>query len=408
MKSVYPVGTTIYKPEQCSGGYNLISGSGVVKLVNMNGEVVHLWHVDPDGEKGFIHRARLLPNGRLMLLFGGKGDGDARETEWKNHNAHVAEFDWEGSETWSYTPEHSPHHDFWPTERGSVFLLCTIAVPEEYLAKVEDAERRAAGIHCDELIEVNREGEVIWRWLQHEHMDLNQCNPIPANSDWVGGPHNNTITDWTHTNTIQELPENKWYDAGDERFKPGNILQSCRQIDEISIVDRDSGEVVWAYTGDYNGGLSGQHDSQMIPKGLPGAGNIIVFDNGSSPYKDLAHCGCSYVLEINPSDNSLVWVYENGHFFFARFTASCQRLPNGNTLILESLCRRLFEVTPEKEIVWEHVQTDAAQRIYRYPYDYCKAFRSLGTPNERAVTPPAELRLEADKPSSWRKKVRVH
>ena len=385
MKSVFPVGTTIYRPASCSGGYNLVGASGTVRLVNMNGEEVHAWLVDPDGQKGFIHRVRLLPNGRLMLLFGG---GEIA--------GHVAEFDWEGHETWVYAPEHPAHHDFWPTERGSVFLLCSISVPPPYLDKVVDAERAKEGIHGDELIEVNREKEVVWRWLQHEHMDVNRCNPIPANRNWAGGAGNNTITDWTHTNTIQELPANRWYDAGDARFKPGNILQSCRQIDTISIVDRDSGEVVWSYTGTYNGGLSGQHDSQMIPQGLPGAGNIIVFDNGASPHKDLAHCGCSYVLEINPSDSSLVWVYENGHFFFARFTASCQRLPNGNTLILESLCRRLFEVTPEKEIVWEYVLTEPAQRVYRYPYDYCAAFEGLGGPRERSVTPPAELRIAPD------------
>lgn len=377
MKSVYPIGTTIYQPSQCSGGYNLISGSGVVKLVNMNGETCHSWQVDPDRQKGFIHRARLLPNGRLMLLFGGGG-----------RPCHVAEFDWHGNETWAYTPENPAHHDFWPTARGSVFLICTIPVPPEWQARIADPVRRAAGIHGDELIEVSRDGEIVWRWLQHEHLDLNSCNPIPANPGWIGGKHNNTITDWTHTNTIQELPENRWHDAGDMRFKPGNILQSLRQLDTICIVGRDSGEVVWSYTGDYNGGLSGQHEPHMIEKGLPGDGHIIVFDNGASPYKDLAHCGCSYVLEINPSDNRLVWVYDNGHFFFARFTANCQRLPNGNTLILESLCRRLFEVTPEKKIVWEHILTDAAQRVYRYPYDYCKECQALGPQRERPVIPP--------------------
>jgi len=396
MKSVYPVGTTIYKPAQCSGGYNLVSGPGIVKLVNMNGDVVHRWHVDSDRKKGFIHRARLLPNGRLMLLFGGKGDADARDVNWENTGGHVAEFDWDGNETWSYIPQRFPHHDVWPTERGTVFLICTINVPAEYLERVRDPERRAGGIHGDELIEVNREGKVVWRWLQHEHMDVNRCNPIPANQGWVAGAHSNTISDWTHTNAIQELPENKWYDAGDTRFRPGNILQCTRQLDTISIVDRESGDVVWSYTGDYNGGMSGQHEPHMIEEGLPGAGNIIVFDNGTSPYKDLAHCGCSYVLEINPSDNSLVWVYENGHFFFARFTANCQRLPNGNTLILESLCRRLFEVTPEKEIVWEHILTDAAQRVFRYPYDYCEELRGLGKQTERSVTPPSELRIEPD------------
>lgn len=385
MKTVFPIGTTIYKPEKCSPGYNLISGTGIVKLVNMNGDIVHSWSIDPENKKGFIHRARMLKNGRLMLLFGPK-----------EIPGHIAEFDWDGNETWTYTPERSAHHDFWPSDSGSVFLICEIPLPKEYLEKITDPERRSKKVFGDELIEVSREKKITWRWLQHEHMDVNKCNPIPANQNWMAGENSNTVTDWTHTNTIQELPQNKWYDAGDSRFKPGNILQSMRQLDTISIVDKETGEVLWEYTGDYNGGMSGQHDPHMIEKGLPGAGNIIVFDNGASPYKDLAHCGCSYVLEINPSDNSLVWVYDNQHFFFARFTASCQRLPNGNTLILESLCRRLFEVTPEKEIVWEYIQTDPAQRTYRYPYDYCDEFKTLPPPVERRVNPPKELRIEPE------------
>lgn len=365
MKSVFPTGTTIHKPDQCSVGYNLISGTGIVKLINMAGEIVHRWDLDTSVYKGFIHRARLLPNGRLMLLFGARKPGKQ-----------LVEFDWDGRETWSYAPENFAHHDFWPTNEESVFLICHAYLPDTYRMRITDPVRRATRVFGDELIEVDRKGNVIWRWVQHEHMDINWCNPIPASRDWAGGPDNNTITDWTHTNTIQALPSNKWHDAGDQRFKPGNILQSLRQLDTINIVDKDSGDIVWSYTGDYNGGMSGQHEPHMIEKGLPGAGNIIVFDNGASPYKNLAHCGCSYVLEINPSDNSLVWVYDDSHKLHARFTANCQRLPNGNTLILESMCRRLFEVTPDKEIVWEHILTDPAQRVYRYPLDYCDPFRA--------------------------------
>ncbi|MBI1336083.1 MAG: hypothetical protein GC164_03870 [Phycisphaera sp.] len=385
MKSVYPIGTTLYKPALCASGYNLISGTGSAKLIDMNGRVVHQWLVDPNREKGFIHRARLLPDGKLMLLFG------------KHKRAgHVAEFDWEGNETWAYEPTGVPHHDFWPTDRGTVFLICNTDLPPEAKAKITDPVRRDLKIIGDELIEVDRDKRVLWRWVQHEHLDVNRCNPMPANRDWTGGPDNNTITDWTHTNTIQELPPNKWFDAGDKRFKPGNILQSLRQLDTISIIDRDSGNVVWSYTGDYKGGLSGQHEPHMIEKGLPGEGNILVFDNGASPLKDLAHCGCSFVLEIDPSDNSLVWVYENGDKFFSRFTANCQRLPNGNTLILESLFRRLFEVTPGKEIVWEFILTDNAQRVYRYPYDFCQALSCLSKPMELPVAPPVDFRIFLD------------
>ncbi len=41
------------------------------------------------------------------------------------------------------------------------------------------------------------------------------------------------------------------------------------------------------------------------------------------------------------------------HRFFSELCGTCQRLPNGNTLITESTRGRAFEVTPDKEIVWE-------------------------------------------------------
>ena len=60
--------------------------------------------------------------------------------------------------------------------------------------------------------------------------------------------------------------------------------------------------------------------------------------------------------------------------FYSQLISSAQRLPNGNTLITEGCCCRLFEVTPDKEVVWEYYApfepTDFIYRAYRYPYDY--------------------------------------
>lgn len=387
MKTVYPIGTTLYRPDKCCNGYTLISGAGLAKLVDMNGRTAHEWKVDPEETKGFIHRARLMPDGRLILLFGPKGPGCG----------HVEEFDWNGELLWEYTPEDGdPHHDFFPTPDGNVLLICRAAIPQEVLETIEDPQRLALTIYGDTIVEVSREKKVVWRWSQHDHLDINTCNPIPASGDWPGGPDNNTITDWTHTNTVQALPANRWYDQGDARFKPGNVLMSLRQLDTILIVDRETHEITWSYTGTFRGGMSGQHESEMIEKPLPGAGNILVFDNGASPYKDLAHAGRSFVIEVDPVAEEVVWFYEDGHRFHSPFTSNCQRLANGNTLILEAACRRLFEVTPESEIVWEYITVENAQRVYRYPYDYCPQACALETPVDSAVTPPATLRIPAD------------
>ena len=78
--TIYPTGTTIYDPDAAYSSYILISdhadlgnhpsaavratskAPGDVRLVDMNGRVVHTWHVDAY----FNKRSRLLPNGHLL------------------------------------------------------------------------------------------------------------------------------------------------------------------------------------------------------------------------------------------------------------------------------------------------------------------------------------------------------
>ena len=115
--------------------------------------------------------------------------------------------------------------------------------------------------------------------------------------------------------------------------------------------------------------IVGQHHAHMIPKGLPGAGNILVFDNGGwggfglpNPSSPLGVMNVvrtdSRVIEFNPITLEKVWEYREDpqtSKFFSGFVSSAQRLLNGNTFICEGNLGRLFEVTPEKEIVWEYV-----------------------------------------------------
>ena len=83
--------------------------------------------------------------------------------------------------------------------------------------------------------------------------------------------------------------------------------------------------------------------------------------------------------------------------FYSRYKSAAQRLPNGNTLITESLCGHLLEVTTDGEIVWEYINpanlavregifASDISRGYRYPYDWVP---QLDPPMERAVVPPA-------------------
>lgn len=401
MRTVYPVGTTLYRPDQCCNGYTILWRGLTVKLVDMNGRTVNEWGVstEEDAEGGFqksearVDRARLLEDGNILVQRGGMMSEDGV----------IEEYDWGGDRVWQYVPEGAiphrnllgPHHDVAKAVNGNTLTVCREAVPPAYLKQVREPTWQGQTIYGDAIVEVNRAGEAVWVWHAYEHLDLNHSRLL-ASTGWHAGPYNSTVCDWTHVNTVQSLPENRWYAAGDARFRPGNVMISPRQLDTVYIIDRETHAVVWSYSGDYFGGLSGQHEPHMIEPGLPGEGHILIFDNGASPWNDLGHAGKSYVLEVNPVTKERVWVYDGGLDFHATYTSSAQRLANGNTLICESAGKRVFEVTVEGETVWEYVE--GTPRSYRYAYDHCPQTAALGRPREASVTPPGELRIAPDEP----------
>ena len=155
-----------------------------------------------------------------------------------------------------------------------------------------------------------------------------------------------------------------------------------REGNFIAIVEKATGEVVWRMGPDYpaaydfsrrdfNGecprpvdSISGQHDAHMIPPGLPGAGNVLVFDNDGPaglPQVYQKTFPGSRILEIDPVAREIVWQYDASRSgmpfwaFYSSFISSARRLPNGNTLICEGMHGRFFQVTREGEIVWEFV-----------------------------------------------------
>jgi hypothetical protein len=182
------------------------------------------------------------------------------------------------------------------------------------------------------------------------------------------------------------------------------------------------GKIVWQAGPDFSASkelrairqIIGQHHAHLIPKGLPGAGNLLVFDNGGSSGYGFANPiapdgvgafarATSRVLEINPVTLELVWSYTNPRFFSTNIS-SAQRLLNGNTLITAGAGGRLFEVTKEGTIVWEYMfpmfagagpnPSNAVYRAYRIPYGWIP---QLTKPTEQRLTPPAlgEFRVSA-------------
>jgi hypothetical protein len=274
----------------------------------------------------------------------------------------------------------------------------------------------------DLVVEVAWDGEIIWEWQCSDHFDQMGFREASKNAlcrDPNSRPVGGGMGDWMHINSMSVLGPNKWHDAGDERFHPDNLIMDGRETNIQFIISKKTGKIVWQLGPDYDrtpeeraiGWIIGQHHTHMIPRGLPGEGNILIFDNGGWAGYDNPNPGApkgvkaalrdySRVLEIDPVSMKIVWQYtpaEAGFVmpmdasrFYSPFISGAQRLPNGNTLITEGSDGRIFEVTAHHEIVWEYISPykgrslpmNMVYRAYRAPYEWCPQAEK---PQERPI-----------------------
>jgi hypothetical protein len=395
-------------------GYTLFapSNSTTTYLVDMAGDRVRSWQstLTP-------LTAELLPDGSLIragrVLTQGVPPSQAKQ--WApGTSGRIEKFDWDGTPTWSYTlatPDEHLHHDFEVKPNGNVLM---ITWERKTYAEAVQAGRRPNDVPVapgtggvrelwpDSIIEVRPNapapgetfaegGEIVWRWDLWDHLVQNVDRTKDNYGNVARSPHKIDInyyvkgtgmggvpSDWTHFNSIDYNPELE------------QIIVSPREFSEFWIIDQSTtteearggtggrsgkgGDILfrWGNPAAYKRGtwrnqqLFYQHDPKWIEPGLPGAGNILVFDNGWSQTSQRP--SFSRVLEIaRPDDGTgryksptartpVVWQYSSNprSDFFARIISGAQRLPNGNTLINEGTEGRFFEVTRRKRIVWEY------------------------------------------------------
>jgi hypothetical protein len=432
--SVFPTGTTIYSPDRAWSGYTVLSplGTQAAIVIDMNGNVVKRWDGYNSSAGGPV---RVLPGGVVM---GAAGANPPRQESlelvqrdfdgkllWRfDRNQEIALRDSQTKETrtvWSARQHHDwQREDFpagyyspgaTPALQGGNTLLLT------HTNHVRPRVAAEATLEDDRIIEITAEGKIVWEWVASDRIDEFRFDDHArkAISSASGVNTGRGSLDWIHINSATYLGPNRWYDDGDKRFAPNHVIISSREASIVAIVARD-GSIVWQLGPDYSASpemrairqVIGQHHAHLIPKGLPGAGNLLVFDNGGAsgygPPSAIALNGkgiyaraTSRVLEIDPVTLKLVWSYTSPTFYASNISGA-QRLPNGNTLVTEGPAGRLFEVTQDGAIVWEYVfplfagggpgprPTNSVYRAYRLPYEWIP---QLARPTERAVTPPA-------------------
>lgn len=138
-------------------------------------------------------------------------------------------------------------------------------------------------------------------------------------------------------------------------FKAGQVLISMRQLNTIAVLDLDARSVVWAASGPWRA----QHDPQFLDNG-----HLLVFDNRGGPTG-------SRVLEYDPQTQACPWWFPDvdGPPFYTADRGMAQRLPNGNTLVVDSEGGEVLEVTPNREVVWSYATGRFVTTARRYNAD---------------------------------------
>jgi hypothetical protein len=399
-------------------GYTLVSPMASTKtyLVNMAGNVVRTW----EGAGAPALTAYLLPNGNLLRPASGEGN-NFRPNGGIYPKGRIQEFTWDGELVWDFAFQSNKDikgtytHDMIKLPNGNVLAVMTV---EKTAAETMAAGRKDSGpLMAESLIELKPQGkndaQIVWEWHVWDHL-IQDADAAKANYDTVadhperidinfGGDALNHLfgkkdgakgkgvvgiggraafgvpeSDWTHFNSLA-------YNA-----ELDQVMISVHGFSEFWTIDHSTtkaaaaghaggkygkgGDLLyrWGNPQAYRAGnatdqqLFGQHNAHWIPKGLPGAGHVLVFNNGLGrkgsyssvdeivlPVKADGRYPLKAGTAFGPDKAHWVYTAPNKSDFYAGIISGAQRLPGGNTLICSGTNGSVFEVTPKNEIVWK-------------------------------------------------------
>ena len=338
-------GVAAYEPERAQPGATLYTSGqdAAAYLIAMDGRVLHTWRrpfssvwdpasnirkPQPDSHV-FFREALLYPNGDLLVIYEAVGDTP--------YGYAIVKLDKNSEVLWRYFGR--AHHDIDIGPDGRIYALTheivdfpaqfgNLATPrlEDYIVVLSPTGEEQRKLPLTELIKRSK-----YQHLLHTVSAYSVADPLHTNAVGV-------IT--------EALAANFPYGA------PGQVLVSFRELNAIGVVDLEREELVWATRGPW----IGQHHPELLPNG-----HIVLFDNYAN-YR--APEGTSRVIEIDPKTLGIVWQYTGtpARPLESAIRSAQQRLPNGNTLIVESNGGRLVEVTTEGEIAWEFFNPDRVPR----------------------------------------------
>ncbi|SFH57411.1 aryl-sulfate sulfotransferase [Planctomicrobium piriforme] len=423
-----PDGLSISKP-QAFAGYSLLAPMSLntTWLVDMEGRIVNEWKSDYPPALSVY----LLENGHLLRPCNDSKErsshdvpgtgGRIQEFDWNGEL--VWDFHLESE-------RYRPHHDICRLPNGNILMIATDKKTDhEAVAAGRHPITVTVELKPDAIIEVKptgkTTGEIVWAWHAFDHLVQEYDNTKPNYGDIAAHPElidvnfsanrmdsmmldprqlsqlqslgyvgaskkpapkrlmdgkGFTNGDWMHTNSVT-------YNADLDQ-----IMISLFEFSEVWVIDHSTttveaaghtggrygkgGDLLyrWGNPKTYHAGdvthqrLFSQHSAHWIPAGLPGAGHMLVFNNGLGrpgiPYSTVdeielpVQADGSYALEPGEAfgPDAACWSYAAAEpfSFYSMLVSGAQRLPNGNTFICSGKDGVVFEATPENEVVWRY------------------------------------------------------
>lgn len=377
--------------ENLSPGYTIFSPltNSNTFLIDECGQVINEWN--NNGIPGMM--AKLDTDGNIIKgirsgspFFSGGGIGGI-----------LSKFNWENEIIFSYelmSSSFHKHHDFEILPNGNILVLGWGSITSQEAEAQGRISTAPDGMYTERIIEIKPINEdsfdIVWEWDVYDHLVQNIDESLPNYGDPLNFPeridinYTNGISlnveDWLHCNSIDYNPQ------------LDQIILNCRNFAEFWIIDHSTtteeaesseggnagmgGDIIyrWGNPEAYGAGPAseqsffGQHDAHWIKEGIPGAGNIRIFNNGAGRpdgnYSTIDEIippldGFNYTIEgdkYGPQDLEVIYGGPTGEqSFFSQRISGSQKLPNGNTLICNGNNGKFIEVNEGKTIDWFYV-----------------------------------------------------
>jgi hypothetical protein len=243
-------------------------------------------------------------------------------------------------------------HDLTVLEDGSYYILGRDHITIDMSQYVTGGDT-AAVLVAHTIHHMDANDNELWRWNSFDHYDiLDVDNHVDLTLHTV---------DWTHCNSV-------------EVDNDGNIILSTRNFNEITKINRQTGEIIWRLGGKKNQfqfindtrGFGRQHDARRHSNG-----NLILFDNGHYLIPQYSSF-VEYDLDEDSLTATLVRRYSRDESIFTLSRGGVQELPNDNTLISwgENINPYITEINTDDSIEFELVLPSLVHkyRAYRFPW----------------------------------------